>query len=549
MLLHKQQKILFSRLPSFLELLKLHTPLKEKAIKINVWRNHGFETLVPLMQPYLATRNISIDFQISSYDDSFSFAEYSHASIEILWLDPKVLLSQSSSGRWVNWLSERINFLRRLSKSPIILATWAESGIDVKKITEVVDSVRYTFFADLSELCCEYSINLKDSRNMSFAASAISRFAQVIIARKLACHWISALLLPPIKAIAIDLDNTLHKGILGEDEISGVLLTDEHRALHHKIKKIQKQGIFIALISRNEYSDVKKLFSIRKEYPLRLEDFTEIEISWDEKSNAIKRIAESINISTDAIIFVDDNPGELFEVNKNLPHTHIILAHADASITERVIDYYPGLWRWNYSEDDYKRVNDFKANKDRNLFLSKSQDLNKYYSSLEIKLKIYLEPFLYLDRLSDLSNKTNQFNLALKRYSEIDLFNFLNSKDTEVFGIGLNDKLSDSGIISLLVAELIDHDLMIHEVCISCRALGRKLEDAIIFTAIKNMRIFKECKKVIFSIKYGKRNKPAISWIEKHSNEINAYAHDVHIIDAENIRNYSLPKGLKIIKT
>jgi len=132
MLYHKEHEVLFSKRPSFLKLLELDFFDKEKNITINVWRNHGIEPLIPLMRHYFALRNLYVDFQISSYDDSFSFADYIDATVEVLWLDPNILLANSSSDKWSDWLSERMNFLRKISSSPIILVSWIEPGISVK---------------------------------------------------------------------------------------------------------------------------------------------------------------------------------------------------------------------------------------------------------------------------------------------------------------------------------------------------------------------------------------------------------------------------------
>src|SRR5690606_20408691 len=104
----------------------------------------------------------------------------------------------------------------------------------------------------------------------------------------------------PVKAVAVDLDHTLHKGVLGEDGFDGVLLTPGHAALQHHIQLLRQQGIFIGLVSRNVLSDVESLFSQRKDYPLRWTDFSAVEVSWGDKAEALERIARTLRISTDA---------------------------------------------------------------------------------------------------------------------------------------------------------------------------------------------------------------------------------------------------------
>ena len=167
------------------------------------------------------------------------------------------------------------------------------------------------------------------------AGTPVSNAAQPLLARKLACHWIPATIFPPIKAVALDLDNTLHDGVLGEDGIQGVQLTPAHQALQHFIKSLQQRGIFIALLSRNEPIDVEALFAQRDDYPLRWDDFSVTEISWGDKAAAINRIAKALRVAADSILFVDDNPGELASVAAQLPQVHTVYASPDAGQTQR----------------------------------------------------------------------------------------------------------------------------------------------------------------------------------------------------------------------
>jgi FkbH-like protein len=332
-------------------------------------------------------------------------------------------------------------------------------------------------------------VALTDARIATLAGTTISNAAQLLLCRELACHWIPAALNPPIKAVALDLDNTLHQGVLGEDGIEGVKLTSGHHSLQTFIKTLRQRGIFIALVSRNEYSDVEELFAQRDDYPLRWSDFSATEISWGDKAVAISRIAETLRISPDAVLFVDDNIGELASMTAKLPLVQTVYAHQDASITQCAIDYHPGLWRWKLEMDDAKRIEDMKANIQRELLLAEANDPADYFRSLQVSLFYNYDSLDHLSRLADLCNKTNQFNLAIQRFNQAELAERMEQSSCCVASVQMKDRISDSGVIAVIVCVRVDEKIIVEELCISCRALGRKIEDTLILNTIYHLNL------------------------------------------------------------
>ncbi|RZL31994.1 MAG: hypothetical protein EOP35_20875, partial [Rubrivivax sp.] len=207
------QETLFASRPSRLELLGLSLDRPSgPARRINIWRNHAIETLLTLAQPYLDWADLALDPWLSGYDDSLSFAEHAPAELELLWLDGSRLPAEAE------WLAGRIAALRAMSRAPILLLSTLPSvaaGIDVQ-------------VADLAGVCETAGVPLLDMRLAKMAGSPLSAAAQSVLARELACRWLPALLLPPVKAVAVDLDHTLYAGVLGEDGADGVLLTLGH---------------------------------------------------------------------------------------------------------------------------------------------------------------------------------------------------------------------------------------------------------------------------------------------------------------------------------
>lgn len=541
----ESQAALFASQPSRLSLLgqpKIGTdaPL----VTVNVWRNHGFESLVPLAAPYFSFGGGRAEFRISDYDDTLTFTEHRPADAELLWLDSSRITLPFAD--WCTWLEGRIRVLRAATSAPILLATWCADPKDGAVLQTLADSIPAVYFADLAAACSDAKVPLLDKRSSGLTGSPLSNAAQVILARKLACHWLPGALRSPIKAVALDLDNTLHAGVLGEDGIDGVQLTPGHAALQRYIKSLQKRGIFIALVSRNERPDVEALFAQRPDYPLRWDDFSAIEVSWGDKAAAITRITQTLRIAPDAVLFVDDNPGELASVTRQHPQTHTVYAPPEANQTLQAIHFYPGLWRWKVESDDTKRIADLQAGAEREALAKSITDPAEYFRSLQVTLLYRHDPVEQLTRLADLCHKTNQFNLALRRLNQSDLAQRLGGSNACVTSVQLTDRLSDSGVIAVIVAERRGAQLVVEELCVSCRAMGRNLEDSIILPALRGMPIFVGCQEVIFRVEHGPRNQPALNWLAQLLELKSPPDPGHHLIPAQRLINFIPAAGVTL---
>ncbi len=323
----------------------------------------------------------------------------------------------------------------------------------------------------------------------------------------------SACLLPPVKAVALDLDGTMHAGVLGEEGVAGVKVTEGHLLLHKQMHALREHGIFLCLCTRNNEDDIRSLLGSAGSYTMQWDDFAVAKVKWQSKALSIIQSAEQLRIGTDSILMVDDNPGELASVAAILPQTKFVWAEPDATVTSRAIEYYPGLWRWTKTAEDALRLNDAKANAIRGEALAEAEDANGFFRALQVSLAYDTRPTDKVARLASLSTKTNQFNLALARLAEGVLAASIADPDAGVVAVALSDRLSDSGVIGLVVAKLSGSELHIKDACISCRALGRRLEHAIVLGAIQRMDCFRQCTSVIFSFEHGPRNEPALKWL------------------------------------
>lgn len=546
---YQAQSVLFVARPSRLALQQLELDVTGlRMVSVNVWRNHAIEPVVALAHPYLAYGRCTVKFHLSDYDDTLMYSDFQPADIELLWLDSSRYLGNSSFDDWLDWLVGRIKVLRTASSAPIIVATWLHDVAQWARLKALTASVPAVYIADLDAVCIEAGVSLIDSRSAAMAGTLVSNAAQPLLARKLACHWMPAAILPPIKAIAIDLDNTIHAGVLGEDGIHGVQLTPAYQAFQTFIKSLQQCGVFIALLSRNERTDVEALFAQRDDYPLRWDDFSVTEISWGDKAASVERIAKALRIAPDSILFVDDNPGELASVAGKIPQVHTVYAYPDASLTQRTIEYYPGLWRWNIEVEDAKRLLDMKANTQREAILTQISDPADYFRSLQVELILRHDPTDQLSRLADLCGKTNQFNLAIRRFNQAEIAERMERTDACVASIQMKDRLADSGVIAVIVAERDGERLIIEELCISCRAMGRQLEDTMILSVIRDMSLFGGCREIAFRVSHGPRNQPALDWLAHLLRSDTRPEPGLHTINAERMQDFVPPDGITLIK-
>jgi FkbH-like protein len=476
-----------------------------------VHRNHGFEPVATAVPPYAAWNRLEYRFTIGAFDDSLSFEQPGDADAELVWFDTR-RLSNLSAAELGDWMTARLRALRSGTPRPILLLAWplpaaAAAAVEAARIPGLL-------VADLEAMRAQLPDASEDRRLASLSGTTLGNAACLCIARELACRWLPASLRPPLKAIAVDLDDTLYSGVLGEDGASGVELTSGHHALQERLVQFQRQGVLLALISRNELDDVRQLFRSRTDFPLRLEDFSAVEVSWGDKAEALERIASRLRIGTDAMVFVDDNPGELASVANRLqsPTVH---ARPDGHDTVSALSHVAGLWRWKQHAEDSFRAGDLRAAKQRDELARSSASPGEYLRSLQIRLGYLVNPVDHLARVHELGQKTNQFTLALRRFAEAELAARMRSESAGVVAIRLSDRLSDSGIVAFLVGAWEADTLRIEELCVSCRALGRHLEDVMLARGIVLLAHGKAIRKVTFDAIPGPRNRPALEWLQR----------------------------------
>ncbi len=298
--------------------------------------------------------------------------------------------------------------------------------------------------------------------------------------------------MPTAKCIVLDCDGTLWGGIVGEDSIFGIQLSEEYPGIIYKqvqryLLSLREKGIFLALLSKNNEEDVWDVFENHKDMILKREHIATYSISWEPKHKGIKKIANDLNISLNTIVFIDDNSFEIEEMNKFYPDVKSLerpknlLSYLD--ILKKSV-FFDSL---TLTEEDYLRNNLISLEK-RRKELQNKLTYQDFLNTLDLKIVVKLMQQQHIDRVVQLLNKTNQFNLTTRRYTKDDILGLYDSKDHLFFIISAQDIFGDYGIIGIAIGVLNKKVFILDSFLLSCRALGRKIETALLSVIIKKAR-------------------------------------------------------------
>ena len=277
------------------------------------------------------------------------------------------------------------------------------------------------------------------------------------------------------KALIFDCDNTLWHGVLGEDGFDGIEMIPE---VQYLAKMLSKKGVIIGLCSKNNAEDVDEVLDRHEGFVLRDDDIVIKKANWTDKVTNLKAIANELNVGLDSLVFVDDSSFEVNLVREALPMI-------DVFQVPRKTHEYPAMMReicrlfYNPGEtlEDMKKVEIYKAQAKRVAAEKESSDLEEYLKTLELKITVYLNDVGQIKRMSQMTQKTNQFNVTTKRYTENDISHFVSSQDKLIVAIGVSDRFGDNGVVGLVIVDLKgDGYAEIDSLLMSCRVLGRNVE-------------------------------------------------------------------------
>jgi FkbH-like protein len=300
------------------------------------------------------------------------------------------------------------------------------------------------------------------------------------------------------KCLVLDLDNTLWKGIIGEGEIElgNDGIGSIYQEFQKNIKALKALGILLAINSKNNLDDALEGLNHPSSI-LKEEDFILIKANWQHKNENIKAIAHELNIGEDALVFIDDNPVERDLVSNTTDaivpdFPEDIFTLNEWFIKEVVYMYF---YKTEITQEDANKQVQYKAKLQRDAVAS-TMDYEEFIQSLNIELNFYVDDKKHIQRLTQLTQKTNQFNLTTQRYSVEEIQSFIDSDEYRVIAVDYQDKYAKEGIIALAIIRVCDDEAMIDTFLLSCRVLKRNVEKALV-TKIAEVC---QCKKTYWKI-------------------------------------------------
>ena len=297
------------------------------------------------------------------------------------------------------------------------------------------------------------------------------------------------------KCLILDLDNTLWGGIIGEDGINKIQLGHAYPGsafvdFQKAILTLYYRGVILAICSKNNLTDVMPVLNEHPDMVLRLKHFSVMKINWNNKVDNIREIAQEINIGLDSLVFIDDSDFEINFVKELLPEvTSIKLSKDPAQYAYFLMNF--GLFdTLLYSEEDKNRTIMYRAEASRNQLKSSFDNIENYYRSLSIQVEIKRADEYSLSRISQLTQRSNQFNLTTQRYTESQLKEKMHSLQSDVFYLTVSDRFGKHGLVGVAIIDYHEgrKTAYINTFLLSCRVISYNVENVLLKTILDTCR-------------------------------------------------------------
>jgi FkbH-like protein len=336
-------------------------------------------------------------------------------------------------------------------------------------------------FIDTASLAAKHSDIWDDPVQWSSAKIYPASPALPILAEQM-LSYIRAHLGLSRKVLAVDLDNTLWGGVVGEEGLGGIklgppsALGERYQTLQRYLLSLKQRGILLAVVSKNNPDDAAAVFRQHRECALALQDFAAFEVTWNDKTESLRRVSSALGLGLDSFVFLDDNPAERARVRSVLREVAVpeISGEPSQSIAALERGLYFQATRLN--EEDLARAESYRARARTLDARAAYASVPEYLASLE--MEIAEEPVNPANcaRVAQLINKTNQFNLTTKRYTEEQVRACMSSGRWWLRSFRLRDRFADHGLIGVLLVEKTDESWRVDTWLLSCRVIGRGVE-------------------------------------------------------------------------
>jgi len=295
------------------------------------------------------------------------------------------------------------------------------------------------------------------------------------------------------KVLVLDLDNTLWGGVIGDDGVDRIVLGREtpraeaYTAFQEYCKRLKERGVVLAVCSKNEDAVARSGFT-HPDAVLKLDDFAAFRANWDPKPDNIRSMAEELNLGLDSFVFVDDNPAERMLVAAQLPMVAVPNVGADIGQYARILDAARYFEPIGVSKEDVERTALYAQNAERQALVGKFENYGAYLDSLQMTGEIDGFTPMYLERITQLTNKSNQFNLTTRRYTKAEMEDVAADEQFLTLYGRLADVFGDNGLVSVVIGRRDNCTVHVDLWLMSCRVLKRGMEDAMLDALVSRAR-------------------------------------------------------------
>ena len=456
----------------------------------DVYIPEGFDTWVQeVLNPSAPLYNSSLDAVIVLLDGMEARS----------WRD------RSQARERLSLWKQALNILEgHMEKLPVFVTTLDLRENRIKAFSErswrrELENDWYQFVQDLAEKCGHvYVFDLADriadlgraqaySDKMWYMSSMpYSRDGLQLVSEEIR-NALGSAFSPRKKIIALDLDNTLWGGVIGEDGVDGIELSDHKEGqrfydFQRQLLEMQRRGTLLAINSKNNPEDADKAFIEHPAMLIRKENLVLEKVNWNDKASNLKDMEAELNLTEGSFVFIDDNPVEREIVKGECPE---VLVPDFPEDTSTLLAFAENLYRsclrpLHLLKEDVEKTRQYQAEAKRKEEQRGSLNLDDYLSRLEIRADIHRMKPDELSRTAQLCGKTNQFNLTTKRYTEAELLELSQDPLYTIYTVHAADKYGENGLISVVILKQEDEAAEFDTFLMSCRVMGRKLEDVIL---------------------------------------------------------------------
>jgi FkbH-like protein len=323
---------------------------------------------------------------------------------------------------------------------------------------------------------------------------------------------IFALLNPPYKVALLDCDQTLWRGVCGEDGYQGVEITSPYIMLQEFMVRQKDVGLLLALCSKNNEGDVLEVFHRRSEMVLKLSDLAAWRINWNSKSHNLMALAEELQLSPDSFIFIDDDPVVCAEIREQYPGALTLQLPANGENIPKFLEHVWAFDRIEVTEEDKQRTSMYSQNLQRESLKRASMTLADFLARLELKVEITPMMPEQLTRVIQLARRVNQFKILSTKHLVQEQFHWVATGAGECWTVEVSDKFGDYGLVGVIIFDVQGRILQIDSFLLSCRALGREVEFNML-GKVSQIADERGCEEIVIPYIPTEKNTPALKFL------------------------------------